>query len=182
MTASMTEYETVFVLDPVVEENKEKEEVERVVKWITDLGGVDVEVERWGRRRLAYEINKRRDGVYNILRYKAPGAAIKDFERRMRLNENLLRVLTIVVDKKHRAAMEAAKAAEEAALAAETAGPPATPSDSGDAKPAAPAATEAPAAAAAPAATAEPAAAEATEEKPKEASAEAAAPGAESSS
>ncbi|MDX1389509.1 MAG: 30S ribosomal protein S6 [Acidobacteriota bacterium] len=118
MTASLNEYETVFILDPVVEESKEKEEVDRVVKWITDLGGVDVEVERWGRRRLAYEINKRRDGIYNVLRYRAPGTAIKDLERRMRLNENLLRVLTIVIDKKHREAMEAAKAAEEAAAAA----------------------------------------------------------------
>ena len=114
MSETLREYETVFILDPTLEDNKVNEEVDRASGVIKDHGGTVGEVERWGRRRLAYEIGKRRDGVYTLIRYQAEGPAVKELERRLRLNETVLRVLTVVVDPRYKellAAMAAAAAA-----------------------------------------------------------------------
>lgn len=118
MTENHREYETVFILDPTLDETREKEEVARVVKWIEDLGGSMDEVERWGRRRLAYEIHKKRDGLYNVLHYHAGASHVKELERRMRLNESIMRLLTVLIDPRQKKALEEAKAAEAARAAA----------------------------------------------------------------
>lgn len=92
----MTKYETTFVLEPGLDENRVNEEIERVTQWITDLGGEVLEVQRWGKRRLAYEINKKRDGIYTLMLYSGPGPTVKELERRMKLNESVMRVLTVL--------------------------------------------------------------------------------------
>ncbi len=90
----MTKYETVFVLDPSFDEVKAGEEADRVTGWIGDLGGEGVEVQKWGKRRLAYEIRKKRDGVYTMIVWNGAGAMVGEVERRLRLNENVMRALT----------------------------------------------------------------------------------------
>ncbi|MBI1796321.1 MAG: 30S ribosomal protein S6 [Candidatus Eisenbacteria bacterium] len=65
-------------------------------QWIKDLGGELIEVQRWGKKRLAYEIGRKRDGVYTMLLYQGPGAMVKEIERRLRLNESVMRVLTVM--------------------------------------------------------------------------------------
>lgn len=92
----MNKYETTFILEPGLDEGKVNEEVERVTGWIKDLGGEVLEVQRWGKRRLAYEINRRRDGIYTLLLYQGPGVLVKEIERRMKLNEQVMRVLTVL--------------------------------------------------------------------------------------
>lgn len=92
----MNKYETTFILDPGFDENKILEEIERVSQWIRDLGGQIVDVQRWGKRRLSYEINRKRDGIYTMLVYESPGAVPKELERRLRLNESVMRVLTVL--------------------------------------------------------------------------------------
>ncbi len=92
----MNKYETTFILDPGLDENRVGEEVERVSQWIKDLGGEVIEVQRWGKRRLSYEINRKRDGVYTLMVHESPGAVVKEIERRMRLNEQFMRVLTVL--------------------------------------------------------------------------------------
>ena len=119
--AVMKEYETVFILDPTLDEAKEKEEVDRVVNLIQENGGTVDEVEKWGRRRLAYEIQKKRDGLYTVLHYHAPGEVVKELERRIRLSELYLRVLTVVVDPRRKLAMEEARIAAEKAAEARAA-------------------------------------------------------------
>jgi small subunit ribosomal protein S6 len=89
-------YETTFILEPGLDENRINEEVERVSQWIRDLGGEMQDVQRWGKRRLAYEIHKKRDGIYTHLIWNGEGPAVKDLERRMRLNESVMRVLTVL--------------------------------------------------------------------------------------
>jgi small subunit ribosomal protein S6 len=101
------EYETVFILDPALEEGPVNEQIERASALIQDNGGTVAEVERWGRRRLAYEIGRKRDGVYTLLRYHAPGTAVKELERRLRLNEQVLRVQTVIVDPRYKEMLEA---------------------------------------------------------------------------
>ncbi len=92
----MNKYETTFILEPGLDETKVNEEIERVTGWIKDLGGEVLEVQRWGKRRLAYEINKRRDGIYTLLLYQGPGPVVKEIERRMKLDEQVMRVLTVM--------------------------------------------------------------------------------------
>lgn len=90
----MTKYETVYILDPSFDENAANEDANRVTGWIADIGGEVVEVQKWGKRRLAYEINKKRDGVYTLLVWNGSGPMVKELERRLRLNESVMRVLT----------------------------------------------------------------------------------------
>lgn len=92
----MTKYETTFILEPGLDENRVNEEIERVSQWIRDLGGEVLEVQRWGKRRLAYEIRKRRDGIYTLVLHQSPGPVIKEIERRMSLNEAYMRVLSVL--------------------------------------------------------------------------------------
>jgi len=92
----VTKYETTFILEPGLDENRVNEEIERVSQWIRDLGGEVLEVQRWGKRRLAYEINKKRDGIYTLILHLSPGPVIKEIERRMSLNESYIRVLSVI--------------------------------------------------------------------------------------
>ena len=92
----MTKYETVYILEPAFDENRTAEEATKVSGWITDLGGEVVEVQKWGKRRLAYEIERKRDGVYTMIVWNGQGPMVKEIERRLRLNESIMRVLTTV--------------------------------------------------------------------------------------
>lgn len=92
----MIKYETTFILEPGFDEARVTEEVERVSGWIRELGGEVLEVQRWGKRRLSYEINRKRDGIYTLMLYQGPGALVKEIERRLRLNEQVMRVLTVL--------------------------------------------------------------------------------------
>jgi small subunit ribosomal protein S6 len=91
----VTKYETTFILEPGLDEARVNEEVERVSQWVKDLGGEVLEVQRWGKRRLAYEIGKRRDGIYTLVLHQGQGPQVKEIERRLRLNESVMRVLTV---------------------------------------------------------------------------------------
>ena len=92
----MHEYETVFILDPGLDENQVNEEIEKTQALITSHGGKILDVQRWGRKRLAYEVNKKRDGVYTLLKHESSGDTVKELERRLRLDENVMRVLTVI--------------------------------------------------------------------------------------
>jgi small subunit ribosomal protein S6 len=89
-------YETTFILEPGLDENKVNEEVEKVSSWIKDLNGEVLEVQRWGKRRLSYEINRKRDGIYTMVLYQGGGPLVKEVERRLRLNESVMRSLTVL--------------------------------------------------------------------------------------
>src|SRR5262245_44121476 len=95
-SGNVTKYETTFILDPGLDETKVNEEVDRVTEWTKSLGGEVLEVQRWGKRRLAYEIGRRRDGIYTLVLYQGPGPIVKELERRFRLNESVLRSLTVL--------------------------------------------------------------------------------------
>ncbi len=116
----MTKYETTFILEPGLDENRVNEEIERVSQWIRELGGEVVEVQRWGKRRLAYEINRKRDGIYTLVLHESPGAVVKEIERRMSLNESFMRVLSVLHVPPE---LTRAPAEGEAALAASEDGP-----------------------------------------------------------
>jgi small subunit ribosomal protein S6 len=92
----VTKYETTFILEPGLDDARVGEEIERVSQWIKDLGGEVLEVQRWGKRRLAYEIGKRRDGIYTLIVHQGEGPQVKELERRLSLNEAVMRVLSVI--------------------------------------------------------------------------------------
>ena len=115
-------YETTVVFDPGLEEARVHEEVERVTQPIAQAGGEVIEVQRWGKRKLAYMIRKRRDGTYVHVKHKSPPELIAEMDRRFRLNESVLRHLTVLAAKESpRTAEEPGRVAETAAAGAETA-------------------------------------------------------------
>ena len=104
-------YETTIIYDPGLEETRINDEVERVTQPIAQAGGEVIEVQRWGKRKLAYNIRKRRDGTYIHVKHKSPATLIAEMDRRFRLNEGVLRHLTVLAVKESpRAAEDAAKA------------------------------------------------------------------------
>jgi len=112
----MKTYETTIIFDPGLEEARINEEVERVSQSIAQASGEIVEVQRWGKRKLAYNIRKRRDGTYIHIKHKSPPELIGEMDRRFRLNEGVLRHLTVLAVKESpRAAEEAGRTAEGAA-------------------------------------------------------------------
>jgi small subunit ribosomal protein S6 len=109
-------YETTIIFDPGLEEARINEEVDRVTQSILQASGEVIEVQRWGKRKLAYNIRKRRDGTYIHIKHKSPPELIGDMDRRFRLSESVLRHLTVLAVKESpRAAEEPARVAEAAA-------------------------------------------------------------------
>ncbi len=93
-----TEYESVTVLHPTVTEAEIEAEIAAITEMVTSAGGRMIEIERWGRRRLAYEIRKVHDAIYTHYRFEAPTSVLTDLDRRYRLNERLLRHLTLIAE------------------------------------------------------------------------------------
>jgi small subunit ribosomal protein S6 len=123
----MKTYETTVIFDPSLEEARVNEEVDKVTQAIGQAGGEVVEVQRWGKRKLAYVIRKRRDGSYIHVKHQSPPALIADMDRRFRLNESVLRHLTVIAPKPSPQVEEvAAKGAEGAEAPAAPATAPST--------------------------------------------------------
>lgn len=99
-------YEIVFIVNPDAEDAEVMRLTEAVQKIITDQGGSITKTEMMGRRQLAYEINHKRDGVYVLLEVDGSGAEIAELERRMRVNDRILRYMTIRVDEDRRRAQK----------------------------------------------------------------------------
>ena len=97
-------YEIIFIIDPDAEDAEVMRLTEGVQKIITDQGGNIVKTEMMGKRQLAYEINHRRDGIYVLLEVEGSGAEIAELERRMRVNDRILRYMTVRVDEDRRRA------------------------------------------------------------------------------
>ena len=97
-------YELVFIVDPEVAEDEVMKLNEAVQKIITSQGGSITKTEMMGKRQLAYEINHKKDGTYVLLEVEGSGAEIAEVERRMRVNDQILRYMTIRVDEDRRRA------------------------------------------------------------------------------
>lgn len=104
--AEKRSYEVVFIIDPEAEDAEVMRLTEAVQKIITDQGGNIVKTEMMGKRQLAYEINHKRDGIYVLLEVEGSGAEIAELERRMRVNDRILRYMTVRVDEDRRRAQK----------------------------------------------------------------------------
>ncbi|AFY64508.1 30S ribosomal protein S6 [Geitlerinema sp. PCC 7407] len=88
-------YETMYILRPDMGEEQVDQAIEKYQSILRDQGAEIVETQHRGKRRLAYEINRHREGIYVQMNYNAPGNAIAIMERAMRLNEDVIRYLTV---------------------------------------------------------------------------------------
>lgn len=91
-------YESIFI----ARQDVTPAQVETITTQMSDLiaanGGSIAKVEQWGLRKLAYRINKNRKGHYVLMNISAPAAAVQEFERNLKINEDVLRYITIKVD------------------------------------------------------------------------------------
>ncbi|MFK8182266.1 MAG: 30S ribosomal protein S6 [Phormidesmis sp.] len=90
-----TLYETMYILRPDLGDEAVDQAITRYQDMLKESGAEDMETQHRGKRRLAYEINRYREGVYIQMNYAAPGTAIAPMERAMRLSEEVIRYLTI---------------------------------------------------------------------------------------
>jgi small subunit ribosomal protein S6 len=93
----MRDYELLFVLDPDLDEEQKAALVE-TVKSVINNGGEAGEADVWGDRRLAYSINKKNTGYYVVLPFKADADLPKELDRRLRINENVMRHIIVCQD------------------------------------------------------------------------------------
>ena len=94
----MRKYEIMFIVDPNVPDDEVDQISSQVEGVITGGGGEVEQVEKMGRRKLAYEIDKKREGFYVLLTVGGDGEIVKEVERRLRVMDQVLRYLTVRID------------------------------------------------------------------------------------
>ncbi len=116
MDKSKRTYETTFIVNASLDDGQVDSVIGRVQDTITKNGGTVEALNKWGRKRLAYSINKKTNGFYVNIEFQAPNTLLAVLERSFQLDEMILRYLTIVLDPR----AIAARAAAAAPAAAET--------------------------------------------------------------
>ncbi|WP_186756361.1 30S ribosomal protein S6 [Echinicola salinicaeni] len=92
-------YETVFILTPVLSDVQMKDTVDKFVNLLKEEGADIINVENWGLKKLAYPIDKKSTGFYVLVEFKSVPTLIKKFELEMRRDEKVMRFLTTALDK-----------------------------------------------------------------------------------
>ncbi|HET9487085.1 MAG TPA: 30S ribosomal protein S6 [Chryseosolibacter sp.] len=95
----MNNYETVFILNPVLSEEQAKDTVEKFVKVLTKAKAEIINAENWGLKKMAYPIGKKSTGFYNLIEFKAEPQVITTLETEYRRDESVMRFLTTTLDK-----------------------------------------------------------------------------------
>ena len=95
----MNQYETVFIMTPVLSEDQMKETVKKFKDYLIDKGAEIVLEDNWGMRKLAYPIQKKSTGFYHLMEFKVDGSIIQDYEVAFKRDERILRFLTVKLDK-----------------------------------------------------------------------------------
>jgi len=96
---AINQYETVFILTPVLSDVQMKEAVSKFRQVLTDNGAEVINEEDWGLRKLAYPIQNKSTGFYTLLEFKAPGELVAKLETEYRRDERVIRFLTFKLDK-----------------------------------------------------------------------------------
>ena len=116
------QYETVFIMTPVLSEEQMKEAVSKFQDYLKKQGAEIVHEDNWGLRKMSYPIQKKSTGFYHLVEFKADTQLLKDFELQLKRDERVIRFLTVALDKhaiayneKRRREKEAAKDKEKEA-------------------------------------------------------------------
>ncbi len=95
----MNRYETVFIVTPVLSDAQMKETVDKFRKFLNEEGANMVHEEHWGLKKLAYPIQHKSTGFYQLFEFEAEGALIEKLEIQFRRDERVIRFLTMKMDK-----------------------------------------------------------------------------------
>ena len=95
----MNQYETVFILTPVLSDEQMKETVAKFKKLLTDNGAEILNEEAWGLKKMAYAIQKKSTGFYCLLEFKAEPSIVRKLEVNYRRDEKVIRFMTVKLDK-----------------------------------------------------------------------------------
>ena len=96
----MKKYELLFLIDSSIENEKIDEVVAKISDVIKNNGGNVTELNNWGKKKTAYEVNKKWEGFYSLINFEAPAELIKELERVMRIDERVMKFLVVKVDEK----------------------------------------------------------------------------------
>ncbi|MDA3845921.1 MAG: 30S ribosomal protein S6 [Vallitaleaceae bacterium] len=94
----MNKYEFAVILNGKLEDEAKAEAIEKVKELIERFGGTIIKVDDWGKKRLAYEIQKIREGFYYFINFESESSAPIEIERRVRIMEPVIRFLNIRLD------------------------------------------------------------------------------------
>lgn len=100
MKKNLNTYETVIIVSASLEDEDIEKILKRYEEFFKNNEVQIIEIEKWGRKRMAYHIKKVRTGYYFIIRFKSDGAFVKKFERTLQIDEQILRYLTVKLDKR----------------------------------------------------------------------------------
>jgi small subunit ribosomal protein S6 len=92
----MKKYEVMYIINESVEAEKRAELIENLAKIITDNGGVVTKTDEWGMREFAYRIDYMKKGYYVVVNFEADNECVKEFDRLMRINANVVRFMITV--------------------------------------------------------------------------------------
>jgi small subunit ribosomal protein S6 len=96
----MRHYEVMVILDPTLEERTIAPSLDAFLSVVKNDGGTVEKVDVWGRRRMAYEINKHAEGIYAVVDLTASPAAVQELDRQLNLNESVLRTKVLRPDER----------------------------------------------------------------------------------
>ena len=109
-------YENLFIVKPDATEEEIDHLIEQMSKNITTTGGTVDKVDKWGKRRLAYRVEKQREGYYVLLTFTADSQAVREFERRMLVQDAVIKFLTVRIDETLKRIEKRKKVREKRAL------------------------------------------------------------------
>ncbi|MBQ6622016.1 MAG: 30S ribosomal protein S6 [Mogibacterium sp.] len=93
----MRNYELLFIMDPAMDEEQRNAMIETIYG-IINADGEAGEADQWGSRKLAYEINKKKDGYYVLIPFKASPELPKELDRRLKISDNIMRHIIVCQD------------------------------------------------------------------------------------
>ncbi len=96
----MRKYETIFILQPTLDEEAVKANIEKFKGVIENGGGVIENVDFWGKRKLAYEIKKVSEGFYTLINFSADAELPKELDRIFRINDTIVRHIIVNIERK----------------------------------------------------------------------------------
>ena len=102
--ADLRQYEVMVILDPDLDERTVAPSLDTYLNVVRQAGGTVDNVDVWGKRRLAYEINKNADGIYAIVEVTCEPATVAELDRQLGLNESVLRTKVLRIERKRVAA------------------------------------------------------------------------------
>ena len=126
----MHQYELMVILDPEIDERTVAPSLDKFLNVVRNDGGTIDNVDIWGRRRLAYEINKKTEGIYAVVQLTAEGDTTKELDRQLKLSEAVMRTKVLRAEEAIAQVAAAAQLADEKAARKRAAAPKAAPKDS----------------------------------------------------